>query len=145
MPQRLISYVIENQKVITCNPQVTVFKAAHLMRDSEVGAVLVTEQGRLVGIFTERDALNRVIADGRDPRSTQLSEVMTTDPQTIESNKRFGHALHMMYEGGFRHVPVVGRDGHPVGVISARDVLGPELEEFAAEVRQREHLVEILR
>ena len=104
---------------------------------------MVTEQGRLVGIFTERDALFRVIAQGRDAKSTRLSDVMTPNPLSIEPTKRFGHALHMMYEGGFRHVPVV-RNGVPIGMISARDVLGPELEEFVDEVRQREHILEIL-
>ncbi len=144
MPQRLISYIIENQKVVACNAGVSVAKAAHLMRDSEVGAILVTEHGQLVGIFTERDALFRVIANELDAKSTTLGDVMTRNPQTIEANKRFGHALHMMYEGGFRHVPVV-KDGQPIGMISARDVLGPELADFADEVKQREHIVEILR
>ncbi len=143
MPQRLINSIIENQKVITCTPQVTVGKAAQLMQQSEVGAIMVTEQGRLVGIFTERDALFRVIAHGRDAKSTHLSDVMTRNPQSIEPNKRFGHALHLMYEGGFRHVPVV-KDGRPIGMISARDLLGPELEQFVDEVRQREHILEIL-
>ncbi len=143
MPQRMVSNIIENQKPITCTAHVTVTKAAQLMQQSEIGAVMVTEQGRLVGIFTERDALFRVIAQGLDAKSTHLSDVMTRNPQSIESNKRFGHALHMMYEGEFRHVPVVS-DGRPIGMISARDLLGPELEAFVVEVRQREHILEIL-
>lgn len=143
MPQRLINSIIENQKVITCTPQVTVGKAAQLMQQSEVGAIMVTEEGRLVGIFTERDALFRVTAQGRDAKSTHLSDVMTRNPQSIEPNKRFGHALHLMYEGGFRHVPVV-IEGRPIGMIAARDLLGPELEQFVVEVHQREHILEIL-
>jgi CBS domain-containing protein len=139
----MVSSIIENRKVITCTARVTVSKAAQLMQQSEVGAILVTEQGRLIGIFTERDALFRVIAPGRDAKSTHLSDVMTRNPQSIEPNKRFVHALHMMYEGGFRHVPVVN-DGRPIGMISARDLLGPELEQFVDEVRQREHIIEIL-
>lgn len=143
MPHRMVSGIIENQRITTCAAQVTVAKAAQLMRQSAVGAIMVTEQGRLVGIFTERDALFRVIAQGRDAKSTRLTDVMTPNPLSIEPNKRFGHALHMMYEGGFRHVPVV-RNGVPIGMISARDLLGPELEEFVDEVRQREHILEIL-
>ncbi|MBI2316104.1 MAG: CBS domain-containing protein [Betaproteobacteria bacterium] len=143
MPQRLISSIIEKQTILACSAQLTVSEAADLMKKSDFGAIVVTERGRLVGIFTERDALTRVIAQGRDPRSTQLTEVMTRNPQTIDPNKQFGHALHMMYEGGFRHVPVVS-NGKPVGMISARDVLGPELEDFVAEVRRREHILEIL-
>ena len=68
---------------------------------------------------------------------------MTAKPQTIAPDKAVGHALLMMYEGGFRHVPVVER-GKPVGMVSARDALGPELEEFQSELLQREHLREII-
>jgi len=139
----MVSSIIEDQKVITCTAHVTVTKAAQLMQQSDIGAIMVTEQGRLVGIFTERDALFRVIAQGRDANASRLSDVMTPSPQSVEPTKRFGHALHMMYEGGFRHVPVVD-DGRPIGMISARDLLGPELEQFVVEVRQREHILEIL-
>ena len=68
---------------------------------------------------------------------------MTSKPQTITPDKAVGHALLMMYEGGFRHVPVV-EHGKPVGMVSARDALGPELDEFQAELLQREHLREII-
>ena len=143
MPQRMVSSIIENQKVITCTSEMTVSKAARLMQQSDIGAVMVTEGGRLVGIFTERDVVFRVIAPGRDAKSTHLSDVMTRNPQSIGPNKRFGHALHLMYEGGFRHVPVV-IEGRPIGMIAARDLLGPELEQFVVEVHQREHILEIL-
>ena len=143
MPHRMVSSIIEDQKITTCTAQLTVSKAAKLMQQNDIGAIMVTEQGRLVGIFTERDALFRLIAQGRDANSTRVSEVMTRNPQCISPNKRFGHALHMMYEGGFRHVPVT-RNGWPIGIISARSLLGPEFEQFADEVRQREHILEIL-
>jgi len=113
------------------------------MKRSRVGAIMVVEGGRLAGIFTERDALFRVVADGRDPRTTRLAEVMTRNLQTIGPDKPLGHALHMMYEGGFRHVPVV-ENGVPIGMVSARDALGPELLDFEAELVQREHIREIL-
>lgn len=61
----------------------------------------------------------------------------------MSADRPFGHALHLMYEGGFRHVPVVER-GRPIGMISARDALGPELQEFASELETREHIEEIL-
>jgi CBS domain-containing protein len=113
------------------------------MKRSQVGAIIVVERGRLAGIFTERDALFRVIAEGRDPQATRLADVMTRDPQTIAPDKPLGHALHMMYEGRFRHVPVV-EHGKPLGIVSARDALGPELLEFEAELVKREHIREIL-
>jgi CBS domain-containing protein len=106
------------------------------MRRGNVGAILVVEESRLVGIFTERDALFRVIACGRDPAAVRLREVMTADPATVAPEETFGYTLLLMHERGFRHVPVV-RDGRPVGVVSARHALDPELEEFAAEAARR--------
>jgi CBS domain-containing protein len=121
----------------------TVAQAARLMKEKRVGALLVMEEGRLAGIFTERDALFRVIAEGRDPGATQLADVMSANPRTITPDRPFGHALHMMHEGGFRHVPVV-EGGRPIGVVSARDALGPELEAFVAELGKRERIFEVL-
>ncbi len=68
---------------------------------------------------------------------------MTANPRTITPDRPFGHALHMMHEGGFRHVPVV-EGGAPLGVVSARDALGPELEAFIGELDKREHIFEVL-
>ena len=143
MPYRPIREIIANQRILTSPAKTTVSEAAQLMKQSKVGAVMVVEDGRLVGVFTERDALFRVIAEGRDAQTTRLAEVMTPNPQTINPDKPFGHALHLMYEGGFRHVPVV-EAGQPIGMVSARDALGPELEEFVSELRRREHIGEIL-
>jgi len=144
MPQRPIRSVIAKQKVLTATAEITVTDAARLMKKKSVGAVMVVKgNGRLAGIFTERDALFRVLAEGRDPKTTRLSDVMTPQPQTITPEKPFGHALLMMYESGFRHVPVV-EDGKPVGMVSARDVLGPELQEFESELQRRTRIGEIL-
>lgn len=143
MPHRSVSTIIANQNPLIASPDMTVSEAATLMKRSRVGAIMVVERGRLTGIFTERDALFRVIAEGRDPRATPLADVMTRDPQTIAPEKPLGHALHVMYEGGFRHVPVVA-DGKLIGIVSARDALGPELLEFEAELIKREHIREIL-
>jgi signal-transduction protein with cAMP-binding, CBS, and nucleotidyltransferase domain len=144
MPQRPIRSVIAKQKILTATAEITVTDAARLMKKKSVGAVMVVkDNGRLAGIFTERDALFRVLAEGRDPKTTRLSDVMTAQPQTITPEKPFGHALLMMYESGFRHVPVV-EDGKPVGMVSARDVLGPELQEFESELQRRTRIGEIL-
>jgi CBS domain-containing protein len=121
----------------------SVLDAARLMQKYKTGALLVCDKRRLVGVFTERDALFRVTAAALDPSKTLLAEVMTPHPQTIGPDKPLGHALHMMYEGGFRNVPVVER-GYPIGMVSARDALGPELKEFVSEMDEREHIAEIL-
>jgi CBS domain-containing protein len=97
----------------------------------------------LVGIFTERDVLYRMVAEGRDPETTLLEQVMTRDPQTIGLDKPLGHALHMMYDGNFRHMPVV-ENGIPLGIISVRDVLSPEMAEFESDLKSRVVIAEIL-
>ena len=107
MSHRPIRSIIENQQVASAPSTISVLDAARLMQEYRTGALLVCDQRRLVGVFTERDALYRVTAAGRDPATTLLAEVMTAHPQTIGPDKPLGHALHMMYEGGFRNVPVV--------------------------------------
>jgi CBS domain-containing protein len=135
--------ILGSQTPVTANGEMSVAQAARLMKERRVSAVLVMHEGRLAGIFTERDALFRVIAESRDPAKTQLQDVMTANPRTIGPDRPFGHALHMMHEGGFRHVPVV-ESGTPLGVVSARDALGPELEAFLGELDKREHIFEVL-
>ena len=141
--ERPVRSIIEDQKPITASSDITVAAAARLMKEHRIGALLVLQDGRLAGIFTERDALFRVIAEGRDPKKTRIAEVMTANPRTIAPDRPFGHALHLMYEGGFRHVPVVD-NGRPLGVVSARDALGPDLQQFVAELDKRTHIGEIL-
>jgi CBS domain-containing protein len=143
MPHRSIRDVIANQKPFTAPGNTTIATAARLMKKHSIGALMIVEEGRLAGIFTERDALFRVLAPSRDPRRTHVADVMTANPMTIGPDQEIGHALLMMYEGGFRHVPVV-EHGKPLGMISARDALGPELQEFEDELLQREHIGEIM-
>jgi CBS domain-containing protein len=140
---RPVRSIIEDKKPITVSADMTVTAAARLMKTQRIGALLVISEGRLAGIFTERDALFRVIAEGRDPGKTRVSDVMTANPRTLAPDRPFGHALHLMYEGGFRHVPVV-ENGRPLGVVSARDALAPDLQQFIAELGKREHIGEIL-
>lgn len=144
MPTRKIGEVVKGQKILTTNAETTVVDAARKMADMRVGAIMVVEDGRLTGIFTERDVLVRVIAAGRDAAQTRLDEVMTHDPQAITPDKPLGHAMHVMYEGGFRHVPVVDGNGKPIGMISARDALGLEMVAFEEELEQRELITELL-
>jgi CBS domain-containing protein len=141
--ERPVRSIIEDQKPVTATADITVAAAARLMKEHRIGALLVLQEGRLAGIFTERDALFRVIAEGRDPKKTRIAEVMTANPRTIAPDRPFGHALHLMYEGGFRHVPVVD-NGRPLGVVSSRDALGPDLQQFVAELDKRTHIGEIL-
>lgn len=143
MSERTIRSIIEGQEVITAAAGMAVTEAALVMRQADVGAIMVVEEGRLVGVFTERDALFRMVAQGLDGRTTRLAEVMTREPQTIHPDDHFVHALQMMHEGRFRHVPVV-EDGRVVGMVSARDALGPELEGFVYELLRQEQIGEVL-
>ena len=131
-----IRSILEPRKLVTAPPEATVTDAARLMKKGKVGALLVVKDGKLLGIFTERDALVRVLAARRDARLTRLADVMTPDPKTVAPDESFGYALLLMYENGFRHVPVVD-EGRPVGVVSARHALDPDLEEFTAEAERR--------
>lgn len=133
--------IIGQHGFVTAPPSTTVRRAAELMAQGHVGAVVVVENDHLIGIFSERDAVFRVIARGLDPAVTMLAQVMTPDPKTIKPNNTFGYAMTLMHENGFRHLPVVD-EGKPVGIVSARTALDPDLEEFICEERRRKHFKE---
>ncbi|MDZ7652426.1 MAG: CBS domain-containing protein [Burkholderiaceae bacterium] len=130
--------VMNKRKLLKCAPATTVIEAARQMAAKGIGAVLVIESEHLVGIFTERDAVYRVIARGLPADTTRLSEVMTAAPLTLGPDERFGTALALMHKHGFRHVPVVEK-GAPIGMVMARQALDPEMEDFIVEARRREH------
>jgi len=123
---RPMSEIVRNQQPLTLSARTTVKHACQCMRDRRVGAVLVTDKDhRLVGIFTGRDAVARVMAEGRDAATTTLSEVMTANPCTMPPTETAIEALRLMQDGGFRHVPVVA--GHDiVGIVSHGDFRGLE-------------------
>jgi CBS domain-containing protein len=131
--------VMERRKVLKAAPETLVSKAAELMAAKNVGAIMVIEDDRLVGIFTERDVVFRVVARGLDAQATRLADVMTRAPRTIDPDKPFGYALLVMQENGFRHLPVM-QDGKPIGIVSSRSAMDPELEEFVSEANRRKHL-----
>ena len=118
---RIIPDVVQDQDLATLSPDDSVADAAALMAERRLGAVMVVERGRLVGIFTERDMVSRVVAAGRDPGATALAQVMTPDPDTLEPGDFAREALQRMAAKGYRHLPVV-EDGRPVGMVSVRDL-----------------------
>lgn len=126
MTQRRVAEMVRDQNPLTLAPTTTVKEACRCMRDRRVGAVLVTEDHkRLVGIFTGRDAVARVLAEGRDPATTKLGEVMTRDPSVIAPGKTAVEALRLMHDGDYRHVPIV-KNGQVIGVVSRGDFRGIE-------------------
>jgi CBS domain-containing protein len=102
--------------------------AVKLMRDKKVGCVLVCEQRRIVGIFTERDLLRRVLAQRR-PLDTPMTECMTPDPVTVHPKDSIGSAIKRMQKGGYRHLPVV-IDERPVGILSVKRIVHYLVEHF---------------
>jgi CBS domain-containing protein len=133
MTQRTLSRIVLHQRPLTLPPDTTVKDACRAMRDRRVGAVLVTEgPGRLVGIFTGRDAVARVLAEDRAAGRTVLSDVMTRSPNTMPRGTTAIEALRLMQDGGFRHIPVMDGDT-VVGVVSRGDFRGMELDRLDEE------------
>lgn len=102
-------------------PETTVLHAVEKMNRERIGAVLVCISGEMVGIFTERDVLCRVVGEGRDPASTQVIDVMTTEVVAVRSTTSVEEAMAVISERRFRHLPVVD-DGKLVGVVSSGDL-----------------------
>jgi CBS domain-containing protein len=129
--------------VVFTSPHATVAEAAHKMARHNVGSIVVLEKGRrLVGIFTERDLLRRVIVDGRDANVTRVSEVMTKEVIVVTPDTPRAEVLQLMNEKHIRHIPVAD-ESHLLGVISLRDVLRFENEEKDFEIEQlRQYLLQ---
>ena len=89
----------------------------------QAGVLVVDAEGRLIGIFTERDVLTRVAGRGRDARQTRLAEVMTRDPEALGVNDRVAYAVHSMSVAGYRTVPLVDAEKRPIGVVTVSDVI----------------------
>ncbi|MBL6599230.1 MAG: CBS domain-containing protein [Alphaproteobacteria bacterium] len=133
--RKIMPDVVESQPLSTLSPEDTVIDAVTLMRDRRIGAILVTNDQALVGIITERDIVFRVVAATRDPETTRIAEVMTTDPDVVAPGADVMTALERMQSGGYRHLPVVD-GGALVGIVSIRDIYASvraELEEAVIE------------
>lgn len=144
MPNRRVSEVI-GQRAFPCITGATSARnAAILMKEWHSSAVLVVENNVLTGICTERDIVFRVVAPGNDASRIPVAEIMTSNVRTVHPGTLFGHALHMMYEGGFRHLPVVDASGHPVGLLAAHDALDSDGLQMEQELVRREEITVIL-
>lgn len=126
MTMRSMSDLVSRQNPLTLPADTTVKKACECMRERGVGAVLVTdEKQRLLGIFTGRDAVCRVLANSKSPSRTRLAEAMTPHPDAIGPGRSAIEALRQMQDGGYRHLPVVD-NGKVVGIVSRGDFRGLE-------------------
>ncbi len=126
--------LIKNQETYQAELGHTVLETVRAMVERNIGAVPVLHSGKLVGIFSERDLMRRVVAEGRDPRSTCMAEVMTDDPLTVNVDEDIEGCMVLMRRHNFRHLPVC-HEGHLVGIVSLRDILLHDLDAKDDEVR----------
>ena len=115
-------------------PDATVRDAIEAMNDHRTGCVLVVEDARLVGVFTERDVLTKIAAQSTDIDATAVAAVMTGEPECLTLDDGIAYALNMMSVGGFRHIPLVDADGCPTGVVAMRDIVDFIVDLFPEEV-----------
>jgi len=114
--------LVKDRRVCSIEADSSVLEAARYMMEQRIGALPVLRNGELVGIFSERDIMNRVVAVGRLPGTTKVSEVMTASPKAVDVNESVENCLYLMREFGFRHLPIV--DGRVLkGLVSSRDIL----------------------
>ena len=131
---------LRGEEVFYTAPDLTVRQAAQYMTTRGVGAVPVLEKGRLVGIFTERDVLTRVVAYGLDPATTTVAEVMTKELVVADADEDYEAALEKMKDCNCRHLPVVDQD-RLMGVVSMRDLLLAEITVKSSAIRMLDSLI----
>ena len=130
-----VAQVIRSRGLVSARPAETTLDVARRMCDAGVGAIVVLDGDVLVGIFSERDLMTRVVVAGRDPAHTPVSAVMTRDVVTAEIADRVDACEDKMRRASCRHLPVIAQ-GRVIGMISMRDLLRDELEEERHEVRE---------
>ncbi len=129
MSEHAETEIVRDQSPLMLRPNTTVMQAARQMHSRYVSAVLVTDEAAtLLGIFTERDAISRILAAGRDAVTTTLAEVMTNNPETVSPQHTAVEVLRVMREARCRHLPVI-HDGKVVGMVARNDFPGSESAE----------------
>lgn len=127
--------LVKDRKVYSVESTRSVLEAARFMMEHNVGAVPVLRNGELAGILSERDIMNRVVAVGRTPGTTAVSEVMTANPRAVAADESIEECLFIMREFGFRHLPIV--DGKELkGLVSLRDILMRQAAEIERQTRK---------
>ncbi len=126
--------LVRDQDTYRADVNQTVLDVAQAMVDRNIGAVPVLEDGLLVGIFSERDLMKKVVVEGRDASRTRVGDVMTRDPLTVAPSEELEACMLLMRQHGFRHLPI--SDGKQLkGMVSLRDILLRDLTDKDDEVR----------
>jgi CBS domain-containing protein len=130
-----LAQIFRARALVSARPSESALDVSRRMCEQGVGAVIVLDSERLVGIFSERDLMKRVVVAGRDPAHTPVSAVMTREIGTASVRDRVAECEDKMKRAGCRHLPVVA-EGGVLGMISMRDLLRDELEEERQELRE---------
>jgi CBS domain-containing protein len=129
-----IRHVIRPHRLVTAPPTASVFEVAETMTDARVGAIPIVDGERVVGIFSERDLMTRVLVEGRDAKRTRVREVMTREVLTATPEDTRSECLERMRGARCRHLPVL-EEGRLIAVLSMRDLLRDEIEEQHEEIQ----------
>ena len=125
---------IARTPLVTVHPETTVMEAVRTMDRESIGAVAVTEGSVLVGMFSERDLMLRVVSEKRNPEHSHIRDVMTAPVETIRRDSTSDDALKLMLEKHIRHLPIVDRDGTLCGMISMRSLLHDKVEDLTVQL-----------
>ena len=123
-----------HNSIVALDRTATVADAVHMMIQNRKGVILIVDNDKLIGLFSERDVLTRVVAQRLAPAETSIVDVMTADPECLNFDDEIVFALNKMTVGGFRHVPVLDEDGSPAAVVSMRDVVEHIVSYYSNEV-----------
>jgi CBS domain-containing protein len=127
--------LVRDRKIFSIDARRTVLEAARFMMEHNIGALPVMRDGQLAGIFSERDVMNRVVAVGRTPGTTEIAEVMTANPRSVSAHETVEECLFIMREFGFRHLPIV--EGKELrGLVSLRDILMRHADDLENQTRR---------
>jgi CBS domain-containing protein len=130
-----VNDLIKDRRLYSIEADRTVLEAARFMMEHNIGALPVLRDGELVGIVSERDIMNRAVAIGRMPGTTQVSEIMTANPKSVAAEESVDECLFIMREFGFRHL-LVTESKKLKGLVSLRDILLRYVAEKEAESRR---------
>lgn len=141
MQRKIVPNVVARKKVVTVVVEDTAFQAAKLMADNHIAALVVVDgESKIIGIVTERDMTQRIIAAGLDGKTTPVKHIMTGNPDTLSPEDSAGDALELMQTRNYRHLPVT-EDGKCIAVVSIRDLYISVKEALEEDIRETEAFV----
>ena len=141
MQRKIVPNVVARKKVVTVVAEDTAFQAAKLMADNHIAALVVVDgESKIIGIVTERDMTQRIIAAGLDGKTTPVKHIMTENPDTLSPEDSAGDALELMQTRNYRHLPVT-EDGKCIAIVSIRDLYASVKEALEEDIRETEAFV----